>query len=947
MEDKFVKIIQSIHTDKVMEDHFFKKLSEASNPLEWLLPLLDAGHFDPSRNPLPEEAPNKKGYYIPHWNILDALENMALKNEEDSKDEVSKILLEIVNGIITYRTESGKRINNYRTDWKMLVTLSHFPIEYLSKHHLQFIKDALSQSEGLSLLDSEIGKLFLPKLIRAEAKELIIGLLDVILHYSKNKRKHFSEYTSILDSYYLKEILGKNKNGISKICAIEAANVALEKTREILRDEPSEFNYVWIPAIEDHEQNHFPDKYEFQLIHFIRDMLESVDPKEIEPIVKEMLGEEPEIFKRLAYYLISFHYGEICHIFWSITYNPLKTLWIHELWELFKSNCKRFDEAQICIVLNWIETKGYYYPDRVSGNAEKEQQLEAYYKKEWLLALLDSDNEEVKRLYKEYNSTNDAEIPHPGFHSWSSGAGFVKEVSPIDEAEFKEKNNSEIASYINSYKEKNETFREDFTRVNLASSIKRFVSNDPKRFSKELTPFLSIPRKYQYELLRGLMEAWRNNKDFDWAELLRFMKDLIGNDNLWIEEKKESHDDYNHWVVDTIAELIQEVTKDDKHAFCPNLLPMAEDIVLFLLSNVKTDMQFMHNLVDSVLNSSKGKVYVAAIYYSLRYARLYYRDREDKWVKSIKTEFTTRLGKEIELGLEFSTILGWYLLNLNFLDKNWVINNFDKIFDLKSEKHWAAAFTGYIVMTSTVKEGIYKLLRDRGHFEKGLLYPFDDKQVKDKLIQNITIGYLAGWDDLNNTKGLLRKLLYTNNVEYISEIVTFMWTFRNREDEEFKSKVKPLWKNVIENIKPHIDKEEYRIIASDLGRWLCLVDEIDEEIYSWLQISTKFIGENWNYSYFVEYLLKHVNYTPTFVGELYLGMLDAGGYLDYNRENIVALVQALYDFGEKETAVKICNMYLEKGYEFLRDTFDKNNGIEGSDRKNLKSNERKSGSNDG
>ncbi len=921
--DKITSTLQRIKNDKSLEDHFFKKLAVASKPLEWLLPLQDARYFDPAKNPRPKETPDKKGYYIPHWNILDALENMAAKNDENPNDEVSKMLLEIVDGIITYR-ENGERIDNYRTDWKLLEIISHFPIEYIGAQHIQFIKDALRPSIGTSLLDHEIGKLFLPKLIREGARDLIIELLDVILHYNKSDREYIREYISVIDRYYLKEALGNNKKGISEICAVEAANVAITKMQEILKEDNSQFNYVWIPAIEDHEQTRFPDRYECQIVHFVRDMLEAADPKEIEPIVKNMLGEEHDIFKRLAYHLINHHYDALSHLLWSIPYNPLNSLTIHELYELFKAHCNSFDETQIETILDWIETKKFYFSDKVSGIAEKEEYIKAYYKKEWLLALLDTGNEEVKRRYEAYNSINNATIEHPGFHYWSSGAGWVHDVSPIDEDEFRKKTNDEIAAYINSYKEEDETLRKDFNSVNLASSVRKFVSNDPIRFSTDLTPFLSVPRKYQHEFLRGFEEAWRNNKDFDWNELLPFMEKIIEGGSFWSEEKKEGEYDYNRWIADSIADLIQEGTNDDKHAFSPDLLPIAEQIILLLLKNVKGAMSMMNDLVTSVLNSSKGKVFMAAINYSLRYARLYCRDKEERWVESIKSEFTERLDKAKEPGIEFSIVTGWHLPYLNYLDKKWVISNVNRIFDVENNEQWKAAFIGYIVMTSTVYEEIYKLLRDNGHYEKALSCSFGDKHAADKLVQNITIGYLAGWDDLADANGLLHKLFETDNTEYISELVTFMWTFRDRDDEEIRRKIKPLWKAIIEKVAPHLEKDAYRIIASNLGKWLSLVDTIDDDVYEWLQISVEAIEKNWNSGFFIEYLRRHVMKTPTIVGNLYLKMLNAGTYPDYKKEDIVAIVQTLYDLKEKETAHKICNIYFSKGFEFLRETFNAN-----------------------
>ena len=922
--DKITSTLQRIKNDKSLEDHFFKKLAAASKPLEWLVPLRNAGYFDPAKNPRPGEAPNKKGYYIPHWNILDALENMAAKNEKNSHDDISRMLLEIVDGIISYR-ENGKRIDNYSTDWKLLETISRFPIEYIGTQHIQFIKDAFRPSIGTSLLDHEIDKLFLPKLIRKGARDLIIGLLDVILHYSKSDGEHICEFISVIDHYYLKEALNKNKQGIAKICAVDAATVAINKMQEILQEDKSQFNCVWIPTIEDHEQTSLPDRYECQLVHFVRDMLEAADPKEIESIVKDMLGEEYDIFKRLAYHLINHHYDVLSHLLWSIPYNPLNSSTIHELYELFKAHCKSFNETQIEAILHWIENRDFYFSDEESGIPEKEEFIKAYYKKEWLLALLDTGNEEVKRRYEAYNSINNTTIEHPGFHYWSSGFDWVQDVSPIDEDEFKKKTNVEIAAYINSYKEENKTSWKEFARVNLASSVRKFVSNDPVRFSKDLTPFLSVPRKYQYEFLRGFEESWRNNKDFDWNELLPYMKKLIEDGSLWSEEKKEGKYDYNLWIADAIADLIQEGTKDDKHAFSPDLLPIAEQIILLLLKNVRGDMYMIVDLVTSALNSSKGKVFMAAINYSLRSARLYCRDKEDRWVESIKSAFTERLDKTRESGLEFSIVLGWHLPYLNYLDAQWVISNFNRIFDLKSDKHWEASFIGYIVMTSTVYENIYKLLRDNGHYEKGLSYAFGDKNAAYKLVQNITIGYLAGWDGLADSNGLLRKLFKTDNTEYLSKLITFMWTFRNRSDEKIRHRIKPLWKAIMEKVAPNLEKDEYRIIASSLGKWLSLVDTIDDEVYGWLQISVKAIKENLASGFFIEYLRRHVMKTPSKVGNLYLQMLKTGTYPDYKKEDIVTIVQSLYDLKEKETANRICNIYHSKGFEFLRETFEKYN----------------------
>lgn len=923
--DKITQTLQTIKNDKSLEDHFFKKLASASKPLEWLVPLRDAGYFSPEKNPSPQKVPNKEGCFtVPHWNILDSLVNMSVKNQEKPSADVSKILLEIVDGIINYRDECGERITNYRTDWKLLEVISYFSIENIGEQHIKFIGDALCKSMGVSLLDRELGKLFLPKLIKEKAKNLIISLLEVILHYRKSDNKYSDAYVSVVESYYLNKALEGNKKGIAEICAADAANIAIAKMREILNEDSSQFNFVWIPAIEDHEQTSSPDKYECQLVYFVRDMLEAAAPKEVEPIVATLLKEESDIFRRLAYHLLNFHYDALAHLFWGISNNPLNSLTIHELYELFSTHCKSFDNVQIETILDWIETQDYHFSDRISGEVEKEIHVKAYYKKEWLLALLDSNNQEVKRRYDVYHSINDAPLDHPGFHYWSSGVGWVKEVSPLDKDEFNKMNNDEFAAYINSYKdgaEKTPFF--EFTKISLSSAVRTFVQDDPERFSANLTPFLSIPTKYQYELLKAFDEAWRNDKVFDWRELLSFMRKLLENAAFWNVDIPEEKNDYNRWITDAIANLIEEGTKNDKHTFSAELLPQAEEIILILLSNVKSNMEVINDLITSVMNSPKGKVYVAAINYSLRYARLYCREKDDRWKESIKSEFEARLDKTKEPSLELSTVIGWYLVNLHYLDKEWVIKNINIIFDLESEKHWEAAFVGYIVMTSTIYEELYKLLKDNGHYEKGLSYSFKDKQVEEKLVQNIAIGYLAGWDSFEDADSLLRKLFETNNIKYISEIVSYVSTFGNK-DEETKNKIKPLWKAIIEKVEPDLEKEGYSSVASNLVKWLNIIDVVDEDVFKWLLVSARVVKDDWHAGIFAEYLLKHVTKTPKMVGEIYLQMLSAGIYPEYHTENIVEIVQTLFNSDEKTTAARICNIYFSKGFEFLRETFNKN-----------------------
>ncbi|MBF0404562.1 SIR2 family protein [Candidatus Magnetominusculus xianensis] len=409
---KIMRTLQKIKNDKSLEDYFFKILAVDRKPIKWLIPLKGAGYFNPNNNPKPQEVHNKKGYYtVPSWNILDALKNMSLRNEENPLEEVTEILIEIVNGIISYRVD-GKRIDNYKTDSKILEIISHIPISYINKNHIDFIKDAIYSNFATSLMDRVICELFLPKLIHEKNIDLIIELLKVIFLYRELDISGDRRCISGMDIYYLKQTIDKNKSGIASLCPVDAVRVGLEKVKEILTKYNGRFSFIWIPTIEDHPQTRFPDKYECQLVHFIRDMLESSQPKEIEAIVNDMLKSKHDIMKRLAYHTIRHHYKNLSHLLWNIEGNPLSPLTMHELYELLKSRCKDFSQQQINLLLGWIDSMELYVPDEIKENHEKRASYEAYYKKEWLLSL-DSANPDVKKKYDEYHAINDASYDHP------------------------------------------------------------------------------------------------------------------------------------------------------------------------------------------------------------------------------------------------------------------------------------------------------------------------------------------------------------------------------------------------------------------------------------------------------------------------------------------------------------------------------------------------------
>jgi hypothetical protein len=313
------------------------------------------------------------------------------------------------------------------------------------------------------------------------------------------------------------------------------------------------------------------------------------------------------------------------------------------------------------------------------------------------------------------------------------------------------------------------------------------------------------------------------------------------------------------------------------------------------------------------LNSTKGHIYEALINYSLRYARLYKRVAEYRWDDEIKSEFTKRLDRQIESTPEFSVILGQYLPNLIYLDKQWVTDNIDKIFPKDNPAHWEASMCGYLYYANRVYKEIYDLLKQSGHYKKAITTEFKDKFPTEKLVQHICVGFIEGWEFLEDKASLISKVLAIANPNQLQELTRFCWTFRGALNPIQKDRVKRLWSKIMDAVADRLDRSEYRSLASNLARWLALVDRIDNEIFKWMMKLVKYLDKDHFNSFIIEYLLQHVDRTPQEVGKIYIEMLSNGIYPLYEEEHIQKLVRKLYTT-HPDIADIICNRYAEKGY---------------------------------
>ena len=208
MSDKINAVLQAIKHNTEQEEYFFRNAPKYPNLYLWLEPLYNEGYFDPAKNPSPVEVFNKKGCFkVPVWNVLEFLEAVAIQNKENPKEEITSRILDIVNNIIDYQGGEGVCVDNDRTDWFMVKIIFNMPSSNVTIHHIEFIRTSMKQSRFGSLIDSEIGKIVIPFLLKNDLKEQLLKLIEIMFDYQIDEKRH--EKNPIIEKYWLHDALTK------------------------------------------------------------------------------------------------------------------------------------------------------------------------------------------------------------------------------------------------------------------------------------------------------------------------------------------------------------------------------------------------------------------------------------------------------------------------------------------------------------------------------------------------------------------------------------------------------------------------------------------------------------------------------------------------------------------------------------------------------------------
>ncbi|MDD3739457.1 MAG: hypothetical protein PHP31_09220, partial [Lentimicrobiaceae bacterium] len=558
-------------------------------------------------------------------------------------------------------------------------------------------------------------------------------------------------------------------------------------------------------------------------------------------------------FKRVVLYVICENWDTTKSLFWELVKeNDNLHLFSYyeyqkELFDLLNKNQNALNNKEIKIIENIIE-RG----KQVEIEEEKENE---YWKLGWYSALKEIEpfKDKYLTLSKELNITSE-HYEYLGEIRVRSGS-----ISPITIDELLRKNNQEIVEYIKTFNPQR-SFGEP-SISGLSGTFGDAVEANPEKFATEIERYQDIPYIYSYHMLNAFGEAWKKQKAFNWEKVLQYCLSTLKSPKFYSGELKIENDDWqanSDLVVGSIANILTYGTQNDDHSFDTELLPLAKEIILIIVSNLKRIDVFKETNMDYPtysLNSTAGKSLRALLDYSLYRARnLFKREDKEKWETDIKSLFEETLQKGIIDGF---ILEGMYYEQFCFLDYEWIINQVKKHY--KSEdREWLAFMGGLTFGRPPYNKELYTIFYP--HYERAIDNNIELKSITNNgLVNHLTAFYFWKYETISSEK-LLFKFINHASPDQISKLINFIRLQKNYpitlsepEQREFYKIIIGLWEFLIDKYKNSNNEAEQKNLAM-LSSWIVFIPELNEVYTTLILKSCKHIDK----TYYTHELLKEL-----------------------------------------------------------------------------------------
>ncbi len=916
-------LLQGVAEDSALRLLFFREVKG----LKWFDVLYDKGYFSPENNPKPVPAEETSYVNIPYWPVTDYLVKAATELPSQEDDKYAEKFMRILIDVTEYARKN--EYSNHRTWGKFSEILRNIPPRIIQKKDLDVIDYWFEDKYESGLIADQIGRKWLVSLLNSSDEHCLClskKILDTLYRITIVENKGFGvaekKALFIFDKHYAQKITNVVATLAGKKLSEDAILIFDKQLKNILdKLDNDSWSYLWQPAIEDHEQNEYNDDPEYILIQAYRDSLDGyikTDTEKACKYVETMLGSEYQTIHRLAIHSISNNYPVLKNLtdillnekFFSYGYR-------HEMWHFLHQNYPNLNDKQKDRTLKIIDDIS---KDDDDGNYYAE--ATAYSKACWLVAIESYGVKELNLYKKNITIAKVEELDHPDFSSYTSQHIPIRYKSPFSVGYLGSLSVDDLIVKLKHYN--NSDNDSEVSYRGLSATFNQLIKRDPNKFYLELNKFVNLDLSYINEIILAYSDLWAEKDDLPWDDvwhkLLQFFEAVIEQPNFWNVKTSEQSDMFattQDSIVSSISKLIKSGTKSDDHAFSAHRLEDAKKVIVHLLDKTKgNDFSKEENAVTIAINSPRGHCLEALINLALRSCRLCDK-KKDKDHSEAWGKFQPIFDDELRRAdadapeYEFVTLVVNYLLNFLYMSKEWMLDNLDKIFDQNNDVKWSYAMQGYAYV-NRIHPAIYRHLASKGDFLRALSDKNIEKNVTQRVIQNIAIAFLNGLDELDSKSSLMSALIKRNEFEEINRLIWLIWRAREENNIKLQSKVFELWPKISDKIDFSTDSGKK--VAAQLSCWIAFIDKIEEPQKEWLLKIAPYAKTMQDGYQFLENLSRLSDKQPFDAQEIWLKTIGQDSY-PYPEDTIKKFLKNIVNHGSggKRKAEEVVEKYLKHG----------------------------------
>ena len=711
----------------------------------------------------------------------------------------------------------------------------------------------------------------------------------------------------------------------------------------------SDYSHIWCRALANGVSDHASGAEEVLTTIFKKVLLSKCENNiaEAKRILELFLGPKYDfpIFKRFLLLCVDTYWKD-CHYLLEKLFDLMPNILEEsdlevELYDVFLHHNSKFNDEMKGKIKTFINNVPEYY-------LKEGEKLTYYWKFKWLSPL--KDNQDFISLYEE---SKDKAGPKDGKDYMPERStfkgGFVTHKAPLPKEKLLKMPVAEIIKYLNEFKGADfwhGTFEGEPDKEGLADVLQSAVKDEPVKFIDALKQFIDTDYFYLYRIIRGIKDAWNEGKNIEWEKYFDFcIAYLSRGKNVIIKEALSAQGEDSGkgrylWIIEAIADLIADGSKDDKRAFDAKYFDQAEKvfdlIIPFLKGEAQPDTQ--RDALTYALNTTLGRTVMNYLSFSLRVARATQK-KQSNWGNE-------RFERFLPIGIDGYIWMGSYLPQINYLDTGYTKAKID-YFSKKdvSDFQWQMFMEGYLT-GARVHEDLYVLMRE--NYRKGISCNVFDDRVDRRLVEHICVGYLNLGESLsekndNGAESLFWKVLIEagnlGKPDRWMEIAGFFWSITGRtkrkkdaekepkeEDlpKEHKNKILEFWRwtfNSPDIVKENL-KDEYEDFLGRMAELTIILDKIEDEEEKWLLLSAPHVDRQHRSTFFIEYLAQYDDdESVPRIGRIFKKILE-NTTPTFRQEDVELIVRRIFTKGDAKDADFICSTYGRRGVHFLKPVWE-------------------------